>query len=54
MNILVIAAHPDDEALGCGGSVIRHASKGNRGYLCVLTDGVPGRYRKRLAGERFC
>ena len=30
MNILVLAPHPDDESIGCGGTLCRHAAKGDR------------------------
>lgn len=36
-NILVIAPHPDDEVLGCGGTIVRHAQKGDAVYLLVVT-----------------
>jgi len=38
-SIIVIAPHPDDEVLGCGGTIYKHAQKGDRIHLCVLTDG---------------
>ena len=28
--ILVIAPHPDDETLGCGGTLLRHISAGDK------------------------
>lgn len=36
-RILVIAAHPDDGALGCGGAISRHVREGNEVYLCIVT-----------------
>ena len=27
-NILVIAVHPDDETLGCGGTLLKYANRG--------------------------
>lgn len=44
MNILVIAAHPDDEVLGCGGTLYKLSrSKENKIFLAFATDGVGGR-----------
>jgi len=37
MKILVIASHPDDEVLGCGGTIARHREKGDDVYLCIAT-----------------
>jgi LmbE family N-acetylglucosaminyl deacetylase len=41
--VLVIAAHPDDEVLGCGGSMARHAAMGDRVSIAFLADGVTAR-----------
>lgn len=39
MKVLVIAPHPDDEVLGCGGTIARHAKQGDDIYLCIVTKG---------------
>ena len=41
--MLVIAAHPDDEVLGCGGTIARFAREGARVHVAFLADGVSSR-----------
>ncbi len=42
-RVLVVAAHADDEVLGCGGALIRHADEGCEIGAVFLTDGVGSR-----------
>jgi LmbE family N-acetylglucosaminyl deacetylase len=44
MNILVIATHPDDEILGCGGTIARHVARGDRVEAVIVTRGAPELY----------
>ncbi len=37
MKILVIAPHPDDEVLGCGGTIKKYTDSKNKVYLCIVT-----------------
>lgn len=39
MNVLVIAPHPDDEVLGCGGTIAKHNTNGDHVYVAVVTKG---------------
>ena len=52
MDILILAAHPDDESVGMGGT-IKKLSKKNKIHLCVLTDGASAQYKdKKMILER--
>lgn len=42
-SLMVIAAHTDDEALGCGGTIAAHAARGDDVHAVFLTDGVGAR-----------
>ena len=42
MNVLVIAPHPDDESIGCGGALCLHARRGDRLTVVYLTSGELG------------
>lgn len=44
-KILVIAAHPDDEVLGMGGTISKLTNEGAEVYLLIVTDGSTSQYR---------
>lgn len=37
---LVIAPHPDDEILGCGGTIAKHVASGDTVYVAIVTRGT--------------
>jgi LmbE family N-acetylglucosaminyl deacetylase len=39
VNVLVVAPHPDDEVLGCGGTIHRLSSKGHKVTVAIVTRG---------------
>jgi N-acetylglucosamine malate deacetylase 1 len=45
VRVLTVAAHPDDETLGAGGTMARLAALGHEVWVCILTDGVTARHR---------
>jgi len=36
-NILIISVHPDDETLGCGGTMLKHRAQGDTLYWLIVT-----------------
>jgi len=42
-NVLVIAAHADDEALGCGGTIAKHIANGDIVHIIFMTNGIDAR-----------
>ena len=43
-QVLVIAAHPDDETYGVGGTIARHVQNGDSVTVLIMTDGVTARH----------
>jgi N-acetylglucosamine malate deacetylase 1 len=52
MNVLVIAAHPDDEILGCGGTLAKHVQQGDVVHLLILAEGATSRDFQRHRDQR--
>jgi LmbE family N-acetylglucosaminyl deacetylase len=44
MKVLVLAAHPDDELLGLGGTLARHVAAGDQVTTVIVSDGATSRY----------
>ena len=59
-RVLVLAAHPDDEVLGMGGTIAVHVDRGDEVRVVVVTDGsldaVPRTTRRsgRARRTRHC
>ena len=50
--VLVLAAHPDDEVLGCGGTIARLARAGTEVYIAILGEGETSRSARRDQADR--
>lgn len=44
LRVLVIAAHPDDEVLGCGGTIALHTRRGDIVHSIIAAEGESLRY----------
>ena len=42
-SILVVAAHPDHEVLGCGRAIARHADAGDLVLVLIVPEGATSR-----------
>lgn len=47
MRHLVVAAHPDDEVLGCGGTIARLTALGHDVFVVILGEGITSRFTSR-------
>ena len=53
-RVFVVAAHPDDEVLGCGGTIACHADAGDQVQVLIVAEGATSRQQQRdriQAGE---
>jgi LmbE family N-acetylglucosaminyl deacetylase len=52
--VLVVAAHSDDEALGCAGTMAKHVGDGDEVHVLFMTDGVGSRQlHENSIGDRL-
>lgn len=40
-KVVVVAVHPDDETIGCGGTIIKHLNRGDEIHCVLVTKGNP-------------
>lgn len=50
-NILLVAAHPDDEILGCGGTARLHVLNGDEVHVVIVCEGESLRYGENGVGQ---
>jgi LmbE family N-acetylglucosaminyl deacetylase len=51
-KILIVAAHPDDEVLGCFGTVARLVKEGCEAYTLILGEGKTSRDEQRVVENK--
>lgn len=52
-TVLVVAPHPDDETLGCGGTLLRHVAAGDSVHWLIVTDmGIEYGFSKGQVSQR--
>lgn len=52
MRVLVLSVHPDDEALGCAGAILRHRAEGDEIAWTIVTEGHEPAWSADLLGRK--
>lgn len=52
MKILVVSAHPDDETLGCGGTLLKHAANGDTLFWLIATCAYPPQWSEAVIQQK--
>jgi len=52
MNVLVISCHPDDETLGCGGTILRHVAAGDTVHWLIVTEAFEPQWPRVVIDEK--
>ena len=52
-KVLVVASHPDDEVLGCGGAMAKHVKKGDHVKVIITSEGITSRCDKRVESQEL-
>ena len=52
MRVLVVAAHPDDEVLGCGGTMARLVNEGHEVHIAIMGEGITSRHGQPQEADR--
>ena len=47
-KVIIVASHPDDEVLGCGGTIASLCRKGISVRVVFLAEGVSSRYNLKI------
>lgn len=53
MKILVITPHPDDEVLGCGGTIKKYTKTGNSVFTCIVTKGYTPEWSVKFLNNKL-
>jgi LmbE family N-acetylglucosaminyl deacetylase len=51
-KILIFSPHPDDETLGAGGAIAKHAKNGDSLYWCIVTEGYTPEWSEQFLAKR--
>lgn len=53
-NVLIVSAHPDDEVIGAGGTLLKHVQQGDKVYWLIITNisEGPAFTAERVAGRQ--